>query len=148
MKNRHPQKGNSDVILIFTFVLIFILAIVGLPKLLKWKDEAKVPAEVRVLRQIHAAETKYRTQISLKDNYADFRTLTQLKVLPECKLCAENAYYQDGMTFSLERNYDETKFCIRSANYAMGEDGEIYEGASCAMGEVTGNKSKKFTGGK
>ncbi|HEY8558844.1 MAG TPA: hypothetical protein VIL74_00470 [Pyrinomonadaceae bacterium] len=144
MKKRLAQIGNSDVILIFTFALIFILAIVGLPKFLKWREDSKIPVEIRALRKIHAAETKYRTQISLKNTFGNFKQLAETKTLPDCPGCLENSYQIDGLQFEMVRNYEETRFCVRTAKYAMDADGRIYEGASCAMGEVAGDKSKEF----
>lgn len=148
MRSKRNQKGNSDTALLFAFVLLFIIAIIALPKFLKWRENARIPAPVAALKRLYAAEIKYRTRISLKNTFASFRQLEETKQLPEtCSTCAENERRIDGLPIELSRNYEETRLCLRSGNYAADTDGKIYESdtIACSAGEVAGTNLKEIS---
>ncbi len=148
MRSMTGQKGVSDTTLLLGFVLLFIFAIIALPKYLKWRETAKLPAEVRHLRRLYAAEHKYRSQISLDNKFAGFKQLAETGLLPACENCAETVLVIDGLRFDLNRNYEETLYCIRvtgTKTYAMNSDGKIFEGTvACAEGQVTGSNLQEF----
>jgi hypothetical protein len=147
-RNNARQGGVSDAALLLGLAFLFILAVVALPKYLKWRETAGVPQEILLLRQINAAEQKYRTKISLKNTYGSFKQLTENKVLAEtCPDCDEHVRPIEGLRFEMVRNYEETRFCVSVATkdgktLAIDADGAIHEFAGgrvgCAMGEAAG----------
>lgn len=152
MLNDYGQKGFSDRMLLFAFVVLFIIAIIALPKYLKWRETAGLPPEVLTLRRIAVAEAKYRSKISLKNAFGSFKQLADTGLLPEtCADCDENVRSVDGFRLELNRNYEETRFCVivtGSKKFAMDTDGRIFESEAgnvgCSAGEVTGANLKEF----
>jgi hypothetical protein len=132
LKKKPNQRGVSDATLIM-FIVVLSVAVLAVPKLLLSNDDSGKPPEVRQLRRIYAAQTKYRTKISVKEIYGSFQELIDTKTLES-----------DFPFFEVSRNYEETRFCVAVGNYAVNADGKIYEGGTCSMGEVAGQKLKEI----
>jgi hypothetical protein len=146
-KNGMKQSGLSDTALLVVFVFFIILAVIALPKYLEMR-ETGVNALTVELHRIHKAQMTYRDAISVKRNFGSFRDLISVRRLSDnCPNCDANVWTTRGYRFEMNRNYEETRYCVRATGenkiLAMDSSGKIYESSSnnlsCSIGEVTGD---------
>jgi len=127
------QRGATNTELLVIFLFIVLVALIALPKFMSWRKTSAVPAVVTELRRLAKAQATYRNNISVKQTFGSLGELKNAGLLEK-----------DFTDFEIDRNYEETRFCVANGTYAVGTGGKVYEGQNigCRMGEITGTDLK------